>query len=301
VKAFKDTLRSSEFAITAELSLAPTQSPSQLVEQALALAAVSDAVQIPDHLNARPHITPVAAAAHLLPYNIETIARLNCRDRNRVAIQSEILSARSFGISNLLISRGSNFAADHTPPSSEVHDLTAIDLIRTAAAIRDGEVMAYPSSATSVEFFIGAVATAFKPKNDWQPEKLLAKADAGAQFIQLQMCMNVNTVRSYVARLVDARLTWRFQVLASVSVFQSVKAARELRRATAGSVIPSAMVGRLKQAKDPESEGIRIAAETLQLLKDVPGISGANVQTTGDPALIVAAIQASGLRSDVGT
>ncbi len=160
--------------------------------------------------------------------------------------------------------------------------------------------MAYPNPAITVEFFIGAVATAFKPKRDWQPEKLLAKADAGAQFIQLQMCMNVDTVRSYVARLVDARLTWRFQVLASVSVFQSVKAARELRRATAGSVIPSAIVARLKQAKDPESEGIKIAAEALQSLKDVPGVSGANVQTTGDPDLIVAAIKASGLRSDVG-
>lgn len=296
MKVFKETLRSSEFAITAELSLTPTQHPSQLVEQALALAAVSDAVQIPDHLNARPHITPIAAAVHLLPHNIETIVRLNCRDRNRVAIQSEILSARSFGITNLLISRGSNFAEDHTPPSSQVHDLTAIDLIRTAAAIRDGEVMAYPSPAISAEFFIGAVATAFKPKENWQPEKLQAKADAGAQFVQLQMCMNVDTVRSYVTRLVDARLTWRFPVLASVSVFQSVEAARELRRATAGSVIPSALVGRLKQAKDPEAEGIKIAAEALQLLKDVPGISGANVQTAGDPDLIVAAVNASGLR-----
>ena len=76
--------------------------------------------------------------------------------------------------------------------------------------------------------------------------------------------------------------------------------ARELRRATAGSVIPSAIVARLKQAKDPESEGIKIAAEALQSLRDVPGVSGANVQTTGDPDLIVAAIKASGLRSDVG-
>lgn len=300
MKAFKETLRSGEFVITAELSLSPTQNPSQLIAQALAAAAVSDAVQIPDHRNARPHITPVAAAAHLLPHDIESIVRMNCRDRNRVALQSEILSARSFGISNLLISRGSDFPEDHTPPSSAVHDLTAIDLIRTAAAIRDGEAMVDPNSTNTVDFCIGAVATAFKPKKDWQPEKLMAKADAGAQYIQLQVCMNFDTLQSYVARLVDTRLTWRFQVLANVAVFQSVEAARELRRATAGSVIPAAIVSRLKQAKDPEAEGVAIAAETLRLLNEVPGISGANVHTTGDPDLIIATINASGLRPDVG-
>ena len=300
MKAFKETLGSSEFTITAELSLTPTQNPSQLLLQALAVAAVSDAVQIPDHPNARPHITPVAAAAHLLPHDIETIVRMNCRDRNRIAIQSELLSARSFGIRNLLISRGSDFPEDQTPPSSAVHDLTAIDLIRTAAAIRDGEAMVEPGSTDTVDFCIGTVATAFKPGNDWQPEKLMAKADAGAQFVQLQACMNADTLRSYVARLVDARLTWRFQVLANVPVFQSVEAARALRRVTAGSVIPAAIVTRLKQAKDPEAEGVAIAAETLRWLNDVPGISGANIHTSGDPALIIAAINASGMRPDVG-
>jgi len=299
MKAFKEILGSSEFAITAELSLTPTQDPPQLLAQALAATAVADAVQIPDHRNARPHITPVAVAAHLLPHNIETIVRMNCRDRNRIAIQSELLSARSFGIRNLLISRGNDFPSDQMPPSSAVHDLTAIDLIRTAAAIRDGEAMADENSTNTVDFCIGAVATAIKPKKDWQPEKLMAKADAGAQFIQLQACMNVETLRSYLARLVETRLTWRFQVLANVPVFHSAEAARAFRRATAGSVIPSSIVERLRQAKDPEAEGVAIAAETLRSLNDVPGVSGANIYTAGDPALIIAAIKASGLRPDV--
>lgn len=301
MKAFKEILGSSEFAITAELSLTPTQDPPQLLAHALALTAVTDAVQIPDHRNARPHITPVAVAAHLLPHNIETIVRMNCRDRNRIAIQSELLSARSFGIRNLLISRGSDFPGGQIPPSSAVHDLTAIDLIRTAAAIRDGEALADSNSANITDFCIGAVATAIKPKKDWQPEKLAAKADAGAQFIQLQACMNIETLRSYLARLVEARLTWRFQVLANVPVFHSAAAAREFRRATAGAVIPAAVVERLKQAKDAEAEGVAIAAETLRSLHEVPGISGANTYTAGDPGLIVAAIIASELRDNVGS
>lgn len=300
MKAFKEILGSSEFAITAELSLTPTQDPPQLLAQALAVTAVADAVQIPDHRNARPHITPVAVAAHLLPHNIESIVRMNCRDRNRIAIQSELLSARSFGIRNLLISRGSDFPADQTPPSSAVHDLTAIDLIRTAAAIRDGEALADPNSANTTDFCIGAVATAIKPKKDWQPEKLMAKADAGAQFIQLQACLNVDTLQSYLARLVEARLTWRFQVLANVPVFHSAEAAKVFRGATAGAVIPAAIVTRLKQAKDPETEGVAIAAEALRSLNEVPGISGANIYTAGDPDLIVAAVNASELRNNAG-
>lgn len=296
---FRETLRANEFAITGELSLAPQQSIDDIVAQAAVAAKSADAIQIPDHRNSRPHISPVAIAARLLENQIEPVVRMNCRDRNRIAVQSELLSARSFGIKNLLLSRGSNFPEGHTPPSTEVHDLTAIDLVRTAAAIRDGEVMVEEKSDGKTDFFIGTVATAFKPKKEWLPEKLTAKADAGAQFIQLQVCMNMDVLSAYLAHLVDARLTWRFQVLANIPVLQSVDAARELRSTTTGSVIPSSLVGRLEQASDQEAEGVAIAAETLRLLKDVPGISGANLHTTGDPSLIAAAINESGLRPDV--
>ena len=182
---------------------------------------------------------------------------------------------------------------DHRPHSTEVLDVTAIDLLRTAAAIRDGEVFELSDVDDHEPFFLGAVATAFDPDPEWQPEKLLAKADAGAQFVQLQLCMNIDMLRNYVSRLVEARLTWRFQVLATIAVLPSAEAARELRHYQPDAVIPSSIVHRLEQAKDPEAEGIAIAADTLRAISDIPGISGANLVTPGSPESIAASIEES--------
>lgn len=291
-----DALRSTEFGITAELSLTPQMSAAEVVDQAKMLASNADAVQIPDHRNARPHMSGITVASLLLPEGIDTVLRVNCRDANRIAIQSELLAARSLGLRNLLLLRGAKLPDDHQPRSTEVHDLTAIDLLRTAAAIRDGEVFVGGDFEDNPPFFLGAVATAFDPTPDWQPEKLLAKADAGAQFVQLQLCMNTDTLSNYVARLVETRMTWRFQVLATIAVLPSAEAARELRHFQPDSVIPSSIVSRLERAQDPVDEGIDIAAEALRTVLDIPGISGANLVTPGAPESISAAIERSGIR-----
>jgi 5,10-methylenetetrahydrofolate reductase len=288
MKTLKDVLHSSEFAVTAELALTPQQNVHDVLAAARVLADVADAVQIPDHRNARPHISPVAIGAHLRADGIDPVVRMNCRDRNRIAVHSELLAARSFGISNLLLARGGDLPEDHRPPTTGVYDLSTIDLVRIAADDgRNGEAH---------DFFIGTVATAFNPKDDWTPEKLQAKADAGAQFIQLQLCMNTDVLKSYVSHLVDARLTWRFQVLANIAVLTSVDDARAMRRSNPGSIIPSTLVARLEQADDQVAEGISIAAEMIQELRDVPGIAGVNLQTTDDSALLATAIRDSGVR-----
>ncbi len=291
MKTLKDMLQSSEFSVTAELALTQEQNIKDILAAARVLSDVADAVQVPDHRNARPHISPVAVAAHLRSDGIDPVVRMNCRDRNRIAVQSELLAARSFGVSNLLLGRGGDLPEKHSPPTSGVYDLTAIELVRSAAAIRDGEEMA--------DFFIGTTATAFKPKGDWKATTLAAKADAGAQFIQLQLCMNMDVLKSYVTHLVDARLTWRFQVLANIAVLPSVEQARVMRRNNPGAIIPSTLLARLENADDQTAEGIQIVAEMIRELRDVPGIAGVNVQTPDDSALVATAIRGSGVRSDV--
>jgi len=300
-KTLQDALRSNEFAVTAELALGPVDSLDDIASQAMALRASTDAVQIPDHFNARPHIPSVAVGAYLKSLGIDAVARVNCRDRNRIAVQSELLAARALGVRNLLLARGSDLPADHRPTATGVYDLTAIDLLRTAAAIRDGEALSTASPDDENKLFLGTVATAFKPNKRWEPEKLLAKADAGAQFIQLQLCMDIDILQSYMARLVEAKLTWRFQVLANIAVLPSVEMARDLRGNNVGALIPSSLLARLEQARDPEAEGVAITAEFLQLLKDTPGIAGANLQTTGNVDLIVAAIRESGVGRSVAS
>lgn len=278
--------------------MARGQNAHDLLDEARLLAKSVDAIQIPDSAFARPHISSIAAAALLIKEGIDPVIHMNCRDRNRIAIQSDLLGAQALGVSNVLLMRGSNLPADHMPRTSNVYDLSAIDFIRTAAAIRDDEALAGGKLPDAPELHIGAVATAFRPVEKWEPEKLMAKADAGAQFIQLQICMNVDAIRDYMARLVAAKLTWRFQVLAGVAIFPSAEAARELKKYRPDAAIPREIYDRLEQAEDPQQEGINIAGEVLAELRKIPGVAGANLMTSGEPQSILNAIKASGVRSE---
>jgi len=296
LKTLREALRSEELTLTAELELGPRDGPEAIVEQARTLASRTDAVQIPDHRHFRPHMSAIAVAALLLQEGIDPVMQMNCRDRNRVALQSDIVGARAIGVNNLLVLRGAAYPGDHRPKTSSVFDVGAIDLVATAATIREGD--AFPDTAPegAPDLYVGTVATAFNPSGNWEPEKLRSKADAGAQFIQLQLCSDIALLRDYAARIVESRLTWRLQFLAGLPVLPSAEQARELREARPDSVIPADVVKRIEAADDQEAEGVAIAAEQLHEIADIPGVSGVTLVTPGDPALIQAAIDASGLR-----
>ena len=297
MKTLREALRSEELTLTAELTLGPRDGPEAVVRQAQTLAKLTDAIQVPDHRHARPHLSNIAVAALLLQAGIDPVVHMNCRDRNRLAMQSDVIGARALGVSNLLLLRGSNFPAGHRPVSTGVFDMGAIDFLATAAAIREGDVFPGTAPEGAPDLYLGTIATAFPPSESWEPEKLTSKADAGAQFIQLQVCMDLELLTAYFERIVSAKLTWRFQLLACLAVLPSVEAAREFRKIRPDSVIPSDLVKRLESAEDPQAEGVAIAAEQLREVAEVPGLSGVNLVTPGDPALINAAIRESGLRS----
>lgn len=277
--------------------MARGQNAHDLVNEAKLLANSVDAIQIPDSAFARPHISAIAAAALLIKDGIDPIVHMNCRDRNRIAIQSDLLGAEALGVSNVLLMRGNSLPSDHMPRTSNVFDLSAIDFIRTAAAIRDDEALAGGRLPGREKLHIGAVATAFRPIETWEPEKLLAKADAGAQFIQLQICMNMDAMHEYAAKLIAAKLTWQLQFLGNLAVFPSAESVLKLKQYRPDAAIPKNLMRRLEQASDAEQEGVNICAEQLVELTAIPGIAGANLMTPGNPELITAAIDAAGIRS----
>lgn len=297
MRTLREALCSEELTLTAELTLGPRDGPDTVLKQAGTLAELTDAVQVPDHRHGRPHLSNIAVAALLLRDGIDPVVHMSCRDRNRLALQSDLIGARALGVSNLLLSRGSNFPPGHRPVSTGVFDMGAIDFLATAAAIREGDVFPGTAPEGAPELYLGTIATAFPPADSWEPEKLTSKADAGAQFIQLQVCHDTELLTAYLDHIVAAKLTWRFQMLACVAVLPSADAAREFRTLRADSVIPPESVERLDAATDPVAEGVAIAAELLREIARIPGLSGINLVTPGDASLIPAAIRESGLRS----
>jgi methylenetetrahydrofolate reductase (NADPH) len=293
----KDALQSQDFALTATLSMPRGKGASDLVAEARFLSESVDAIQIPDSPGAHPHISSIAAAALIIREGIDPIVHMKCRDRNRIAIQSDLLGAHALGISNVLLMRGTRLPADLRPRADNVFDMGELDLIRTAAAIRDNEELVGGKLPGVPDLYIGAVGTAFRPEETWQPEKLLAKVDAGAQFIQLKVSMNALALQQYVTKIVATKLTWRTQILANLAVFQSADDARELQRMRPNTRIPREVIERLERSDNPAQEGIDICAEILAELADIPGIAGANLATSGAPESICAVIEKSGIRN----
>ncbi len=292
MKPFREALQKRDFVITAELNLARETDVAAIVEQATVLGAHTDAVQVPDSPSARVHMTPLAVSSILLQSGIEPLPHLSCRDRNRVALESELLSLGAMGVTSVLLLRGDDLPDDHRPKVKQVFELGGKDLIETARALADD-----PTVASVPDFCIGTVATVFNPKTGWKPRSLLTKVEAGARFIQTQLCFDGATLRRYMTHLVEAQLTWKTAVIVSVATLPSAVSARWLRENLRGSVVPNKVIRRLEQARDPQREGVAICAELLQELGEVPGVSGAHIMTPGDAETIPAAIQAAGMRS----
>jgi methylenetetrahydrofolate reductase (NADPH) len=291
MKPFKEAIQKQDFLLTAELNLARETDVATIVRQAGVLAADTDAIQVPDNPNARLHMTPLAVSGILLQNGIEPLPHLTCRDRNRVALESELLSLGATGVSSLLLLRGDDLPEDHRPRVKQVFELGGKALIESARALADD-----PTVTSVPDFCIGTVATVFNPKKAWKPRSLLAKVEAGARFIQTQLCFDVATLRRYMNHVVEAQLTWKTAVIVSVATLPNAVSARWLRKNLRGSVVPNKVIRRLEQARDPEQEGINICAELIQELGEVPGVSGAHLMTPGEAETIPAAIRAAGLR-----
>jgi methylenetetrahydrofolate reductase (NADPH) len=267
--------------------------PDDVVARALPLRGLADAVNLTDGAGARAHMSATAAAALLIAAGIEPILQLTCRDRNRIALQGELMGAAALGVRNLLVLRGDDPTAGDQPDAKPVFDLDSRKLTETARAIRGGMLPNGAKVAGAAPFFIGAADTPIDPPPGWQPDSLKAKVAAGAQFVQTQFCMDTAIVRRYAARLAEAGLSGRVFLLVGVNPLRSAKSAAWMRQHLLGTIISETMVARLEQAKDAAAEGRTICVETIEELSRIPGVAGAHIMAPGNAAAIPEVIAAA--------
>src|ERR1035437_842838 len=183
----QDRLRAKRFVITAEVTPPVSADRNELLAKALPLKGLADAVNITDGAGARPHLGAVTAAAMLVQAGIEPVLQLTCRDRNRIALQSDLLSAAATGVHNLLMLRGDDPSAGDQPDANPVFDLDPRSLLQTARRLRDtGELPSGRKISGRADFFLGGADNPIDPKPGWEPKGLQAKIAAGAQFVQTQ-------------------------------------------------------------------------------------------------------------------
>ena len=289
--SFKDALKTKDFVVTAHVNLSHVPGAESLLRQAETLRPVVDAVQLTDNPGAQVHMSAIAAGALLLPRGIDPVLHMTCRDRNRIALQSDLIGAAALGMTSVLVIRGDRIPDHMKPRTRSVFDTHPRELMAFARGLKDAEDVTLVT-----DFLVGATATVFDPPEDWTPVNLTAKSDAGANFIQTQLCFDMDVVRNYMRRLVAAKLTRRVDFMVALSPLPSADAARWIAANVKAAIVPPAVIERMEHATDPEREGIEICAEMLAELATIPGVSGANLLTLGPLDSIPGAIEASGVR-----
>jgi len=290
----RDKLQAKRFVITAEVTPPVSADRNEFLAKALPLKGLADAVNVTDGAGARAHLGAVTAAAMLVEQGIEPILQLTCRDRNRIALQSDLLSAAACGVRNLLMLRGDDPSAGDQPEAKAVFDLDPRSLLQTARRLRDtSELPSGRKVSGRVDFFLGAADNPIDPPPGWQPNGLAAKLEAGAQFVQTQFCMDAGVVRRYLARLAEHGLAGKFALLIGIVPLRSVKSARWIKEKLFGAIIPDALVERLERADNPAAEGRRICLDLVAELAEVPHVSGVHIMAPGNDAVLPEIITAA--------
>jgi len=283
----EEKLRAGRFVITAEVTPPVSADRNELLAKARPLKGLADAVNITDGAGARPHLSSSIAAAMLVQEDIEPILQFTCRDRNRIALQSELIGAAAAGVRNLLMLRGDDPSAGDQPDAKPVFDLDPRQLMETARRLRDqGELPTGRKMGGSAPFFIGGADNPIDPPPGWEPKALAGKHAAGAQFVQTQFCMDAGVVRRYMARLAEHGLADKLYFLIGVAPLRSAKSARWMKEKLFGTIIPDALVDRMEQASDPLAEGRRICVEVVRELAEVPHVAGVHIMAPGNEAAV---------------
>jgi len=291
-------LRSGRFAVTAELNPPDSADPRSVYRRAIVLAEVCDAINATDASGANVHMSSVAMCALLTHAGYEPVMQVSCRDRNRIAIQGDLLGAAALGVRNVLCLTGDGVQVGDQPDAKPVFDLDSISLLRAACILRDkGRFLSGRKLETPPRLFLGAAENPFAPPVDFRPLRLGKKIEAGADFIQTQYCFDVPRLRGFMTRVRDLGLHERAFILIGVGPLRSAKAAEWIRAHVPGVIIPDEIVRRLKGVPpvDQWKEGKRLCIEIIQQVREIPGVSGVHVMAFRQEDLVADIIREAGL------
>jgi methylenetetrahydrofolate reductase (NADPH) len=271
-------LRARQFAITAEITPPVACEAEDLLRKATPLAGLADAVNVTDGAGARAHLSAPIAACLIARAGIEPVLQFTCRDRNRLALQADLMGAAACGVRNILCLTGDDPKAGDQPQTKPVFDVDSVTLTAIARDLRDkGELPSGHKVTGRAPFFLGAADVPIDPPPAWRPDKLAAKAAAGAEFVQTQFCMDAGIVRRYAARLAEHAPTRGLFLLIGIAPLRSAKSARWMQQRLYGTIIPQHLVERLERAGDPAAEGERIAVELIEEFAAIPGVAGVHL------------------------
>jgi methylenetetrahydrofolate reductase (NADPH) len=275
---FERVLRAGGFAVTTELAPPDSADPEEVYKRARVFDGCVDAINATDGSGANCHMSSLAVCALLTRAGYAPIMQISCRDKNRIAIQGDILGGAAMGVCNMLCLTGDGVQAGDHPQAKPVFDLDSISLLQLARTLRDEH---HFQSGRKISFaprvFLGAAENPSALPHAWRAQRLAKKVAAGAQFIQTQYCYDVALLQSFMRQVEDLGLLDRVFILAGVGPLRSAKAAEWMRTNVPGMFVPDAVIGRLQGAQDQGREGRMICIELIQAIREIRGIRGVHI------------------------
>ncbi len=274
----EDGLRSGLPVVTCEIATGDGADPGEVVRRARLVRDHVDAVNVPDNTAGVVHMSALAAAAILAREGVEPILHVTCRDRNRLALQSDLLGASALGVRNVLCLTGDHMVHGDHPGAKPVFDLDSIQLVGLAQVLRHGRYLSGREITPAPDLFPGAVENPFAPPYDFRPVRVQKKVEAGARFIQTQIIYNVERFEAFMEKVRDLGLDRRVSILAGVAPLRSARSARAMRDRVPGMEVPEAIVRRMDGAGSDrsrrEEEGLRICVEIIERVRGIRGVAG---------------------------
>ena len=272
-------LTSGRFVVTCELECPRNASAENVARQARGYAPYVDAVNCTDNSAAIVRMSPVAAAAIVARTGLIPLVQLTCRDRNRIALQSDILGAVAVGAAGIVAMTGDPPGTGNHPDAKAVFDITSLELMRAVRGLREGRFMSGDPVSRPPDLLVGGVEN--PAEGERSVARLAAKVEAGMEFVQTQLVFDVEAFARWMEQVRAAGLHERVHILAGIAPVRRASIARYLREHVPGVLVPDATIARLDQAADPPEEGVQIAAEVLRAVREIPGVRGAHLMSFG--------------------
>ena len=289
-------LRAGQFAVTTELAPPDSADPEEVYQRARIFDGYVDAINATDGSGANCHMSSVAVCALLTRLGYALVMQISCRDKNRIAIQGDILGGAAMGVCNILCLTGDGVQAGDHPQALPVFDLDCMSLLSTARTLRDEHRFLSGRKITyAPRVFLGAASNPFAQPAEWRAERLAKKVAAGAQFVQTQYCYDVPMLKTFMSQVEDLGLLGKVFILVGVGPLRSAKTAEWMRTNVPGLHIPEALIKRLAGARDGASEGRNLCIELIQEIREVRGVSGVHVMAYRQEDSVPDIIERSGI------
>lgn len=315
---FEKILRAGHFAVTGELGPPQSADASVIKEKAALLKGMVDAVNITDNQTAIVRMSSIGAGALVLKEGLEPIIQMTCRDRNRLAIQSDLLGAYALGMRNLLCLTGDHQIFGNHPTAKNVYDIDSLQMVHMVAEMRDKAVFQCGDAfkGTTASFLIGAAAAPFADPVDFRPLRLAKKVKAGANFIQTQLVYDVDEFAKYMEKVRELGVHKEAFILAGVGPLKSPGMAKYMKNNVPGILVPDKVINRMTEAgkewvgkkaadlspeekkarsKAWQTEGIQVCIDLIKDIQKIEGVAGVHIMAIEWEEAVKPIVEGAGL------